>query len=439
MAAQPTGIRLLSALRKAGSTLLLAEIPDDLFTEPEELTAFRWLREYVQQHRSFPTPETFFLHTRVRTLVTLENTDYYLDQAQQRAGYRSALPLFNQLKEGFTNRKIDDIYTAAQEIVDLKKRFQRGQRAQTFAEVLDKVLVDMRDARWAQIAGRLRGVETGYRFMNRATAGGWQGSDNIALAGRIGMGKTYLLLKHALSAWMAGYNVLFQSNEMGALQLARRMVAMQSGYDTREILRGRLGSWAERGISAAVQSMKDSVPFNCVAGNFATSTAVLRALCDEYEPDLICIDASYLLKPEKRMSNRRENLVDVADDLKRISIERDRPLIHTVQFNREAVRRPRRETQREASDTPPRNNDPVAYLGLHMIAETDAVAANASIVVGLAPVIGRTDRRYYAILKGREGERGVITVNYDFQRMNFDEVTPEQLEAEGSELINHME
>lgn len=437
MAAQQTGIRLLSALRRAGSTLLLAEIPEELFTEDEELAAFRWLREYVRQHRSFPTPETFRRHTSIQTLVTQEQTNYYIEEAQKRAIYRSALPMFNQLKEGFTNRNIQEIITSATNIAGLEKRYQRGPAAQTFAETLNRVVTDMQEARWAQIAGRLRGVETGYRFMNRITAGGWQGSDNIALAGRIGMGKTYLLLKHALSAWMAGYNVLFQSNEMGDLQLARRMVAMQSGYDSREILRGRLGSWAERKIGAAIETMKDGVPFKCVAGNFATSTAVLRALCDEYEPDLICVDASYLLKPEKRMLSRRENLVDVADDLKRISIERERPLIHTVQFNRTAVKPPKKE--RETGDTAERDNDPVAYLGLHMIAETDAVAANASIVVGLAPVLGRKDRRYYAILKGREGERGLATINYDFERMNFDEVTPEQIEAETSELINHME
>ena len=444
MPAAPTGVRLLSALRRAGSSRVVAELPEALFIEEEELAAFRWLREYVRQHHAFPTPEVMRRHTKIQTQVTMEPLSYYIDVARQRALYQASLPMFNDLKDAYANKQVNKIIEAAKKITELERMYVPGRVARTFVEVLDDVIGDFTDARSHQLTRTLRGIHTGYLFMNQATGGGWQGTDNIALAGRIGDGKTYILLKHAISAWMAGHSVLFQSNEMGQLQLARRAVGLVSGLNTREIQRGRLGTWAERKMLQAIETMKNNVPFHCVAGNFTTSTPMLRALVEETQPDMIYCDASYLIKPEKRGASRRENLVDVADDLKKISIEFERPLMHSVQLNRTAVK-PRRQRGREgdngadseqASET---DNDPIAHLGLHMIAETDAVGANASLVVALARVPNHDNRRYYGILKGREGERGVWTINYDFDTMNFEVVTAAQIEAQRTAGFNYME
>src|SRR5947209_15285939 len=87
------------------------------------------------------------------------------------------------------------------------------------------------------------------------------------------------------------------------------------------------------------------------------------------------VDASYVHRPMKRSSTRRENLVDVVDDLKQLSLDLDRPLLHTVQFNRQAVRSARRNAGATHGEDTARG-----HLGLDKIAETDAVGANASVV-----------------------------------------------------------
>jgi replicative DNA helicase len=71
--------------------------------------------------------------------------------------------------------------------------------------------------------------------------GGWQNTDNIALAGRTGDGKTYLALKHAHAARTSGRSVLLLSNEMGTVQIARRLVGLQTGIDPKNILRVEWG------------------------------------------------------------------------------------------------------------------------------------------------------------------------------------------------------
>ena len=187
-----------------------------------------------------------------------------------------------------------------------------------------------------------------------------------------------------------------------------------------------------------------------VAGSFSSSTGALRALCEKHRPDIIIVDASYLLTPEKRNASRRENLVDVANDLKKISIDFVGPLFIPCSSTGPRFAGKKNEEEETQQAPPPtqtqaRNpNSPVVEdqrydapeapaarlsvsvidyenvvaLGLHKIAETDAIAANASIVAAIARPKGThyEDRRYYTILKGREGERGLWMINYRFSR-----------------------
>src|SRR5207248_3674621 len=92
----------------------------------------------------------------------------------------------------------------------------------SFDQLLDMVVEDFRNAR---IGGR-QSVDTGYPLLNEALGGGWHGTDNIALVGRIGDGKTYIALKHALAAWLSGKRVLFLSMDIGAVEVAPRRVGM---------------------------------------------------------------------------------------------------------------------------------------------------------------------------------------------------------------------
>ena len=67
------------------------------------------------------------------------------------------------------------------------------------------------------------------------------------------------------------------------------------------------------------------MPFHRYAGSFASSTQKLRSLCEAHQPDIIIIDASYLLTPQTKSGSRRENSVEVANDLKKISIDFSHP------------------------------------------------------------------------------------------------------------------
>jgi hypothetical protein len=85
----------------------------------------------------------------------------------------------------------------------------------------------------------------------------------------------------------------------------------------------------------------------------------------------------------------------------------------------------------------------VAHLSLEKIGETDVIGQASSIVLGIAkpPAPYSEVQRWIAFLKGREGEQGVIKVNYRFQPVNFDMIqvghdpdTNERVNAENEHI-----
>jgi replicative DNA helicase len=183
--ATPTGIALLSCLRRLGSSTALAEVPEEYFTEPEERAALQWLRDHVRAHRQFPTVRTFNRATGIAAVITREPLSFYLDKARQRAIHREITTKFEAIKQTLIDRNADRYLEINAEIAAFAERFRPERHQQTFAGALDQVMTEFQEAKWS---ANLRGIDTGYRFLNDAT-GGWQNTDNIALVGRIGDGK----------------------------------------------------------------------------------------------------------------------------------------------------------------------------------------------------------------------------------------------------------
>ncbi|HID29438.1 MAG TPA: hypothetical protein EYP19_05475 [Desulfobacterales bacterium] len=120
----------------------------------------------------------------------------------------------------------------------------------------------------------------------------------------------------------------------------------------------------------------------------------------ELRPDLLVIDGAYLLRmPERKTGSRWEQQLIIMEHIKHLALQEDIPIIGTYQFNR---RNPNR---------------------LDGLAGTYAISQLASIVISFeyerredidnpAPV----QYRLLKLLKGRDGESGVIRVLYNMNR-----------------------
>ncbi|MET4190648.1 MULTISPECIES: DnaB-like helicase C-terminal domain-containing protein [unclassified Bradyrhizobium] len=416
--ASQTAINLLSALRRSGSTSAVRDTPETYFIEPDELAAFRWLKEHVTRHRTFPDPNMFRRGTGITTLQVAQPLAYYTDQARLAALYNACMGAYEEMRNAL-ERKDPDAFVAHMRQTLLQSGTFNSQSADfvPLSAGMEHVLADFQEAH--RTTG-LRGIPTGYHYLDELT-GGWFADDLISIVGRIGVGKTYLMLIFAYAAWRAGYNVLFVSMELGATQLFRRLFGIHTKINPSMIRTGRLSTFISNQMTEMASTMDNGIPFNVIVGGFKKSVETVQAVADATDPDLICVDAGYLLKPTTKRKNsdgRREAISDTIEDLKRITIERRRPLIQSTQFNRSAESVRTRDTSQNGAN-------PLSHLNMAKIGETDVIGQSSSIVAAAAKAFApyADTRRWFGLMKNREGTLGRMLLNYQFSPVNFDMIS----------------
>lgn len=440
--ATETGIKLLSALRAAGSTSSLREVPSQFMEGDDERGALEWLKEWVSQYRNFPSPATFRQHTGIQTVRTNEPLAYYVGQARKRCLYHLQMQPYAEMREAMEAMDPDTVQRLAQQILTLGVGLQASASDYVTLEgALHEVLADFSEAR---LTTGLRGIPTYWEYTNEIT-GGWQDDDLISIVGRPGAGKTYIMLLHAYAAWRAGHSVLFNSNELGALQLGRRLFGLHARINPTLLRTGRVSTHISDQFEGVISGMCEGVPFNIIQGGLRRSVETVQAVAEATNPDILFCDASYLLKPATKRrgsEGRREMVGDTIEDLKRLNGYIRRPIVQSVQFNRQATASAPRQRGRRGENT--RVLSPTAHLGLEKIGETDIIGQVSSVVIGVAAPFQNypQDTRDQRFLKGREGEAGIFRHGYQFDPPNFDflqmvnEVSEEQEEQQLEAVAN---
>jgi replicative DNA helicase len=408
------GTALLSALRRTGSATSLGEITPELLPDTDERNALLWLKEHVSTHGSFPTPGLFREHTGLATVATTQSLTFYIAEAVKQAQYNASMPLFGDLQDAMRSQNVGLVLERAKQISRLEQAYNpRSTGHVTLDAALGLVEADYIESR--QLGDTLRGVPSGWDYVDQQT-GGWMNGELVSFVGRPGRGKTYILLYQAYNAWLSGKKVLFVSMELAALQLARRIVGIHTRINPDFIRKGRISNSAHDGFIDSMHTMRGGIGFDIIVGGFNKSVEAVQAFAQETQPDIIFIDASYLLHSEKRKSGnqRRENAADTIEGLKQTSLDLNRPIIQSVQFNRHATKPKRDEDQDE-------RQNPLSHLSLEKIGETDTIGQASSYVFGidLYDPPFQDSRRWMGFLKGREGENGVFAINYAFTPVDF--------------------
>lgn len=415
------GEKLLSALRKSKSKSSLYAVPD-VFFDDEEKRAFEWLKGFVEQHSSWPTARTFQRETGVDLPVVNEALSYYMENSRKGTLWNSLLDPFKEMRNHIKEKDPDEFVQLCRDIILMSGELTSGYGGNRGLVTLqDSIRQVEADFEIAKATVGLRGIPTGYPFLNEATDG-LQGGTLTTIVARTGVGKSNKLLKMAKAARDAGYSVLFLSMEMVVLQLARRYFGLESKLDPKLIRTARLSTAVQREMQAQLNSMADmeGPGFWWLAGNFKKSVPALRVAAMETGADLIIADAAYLLKTSDRtkFNAKHELLGDVQDGLTDLCLALDRPLVQSVQFNRTAVKSKR-------SDDSDEERSPVAHLALEKIGGTDTIGHNSSLVVGITKGDPIADRyyRYGGTLKVREDDTdGWYKYNYRFRPVNMEQV-----------------
>ena len=190
--------------------------------------------------------------------------------------------------------------------------------------------------------GSLRGLKTGFRDLDKKTAG-FQKGDLIIVGARPAMGKT--TFAQNLTYNIASINkkgVLFFSLEMGANEIIDRMISDVSGVDNWKMRTGNLSDEEFQKIGDAMDEM-DDLPIYIDDSSAMTIVELrnkARRAMHDHDIGIVIIDYLQLLQGSDRYKgNRVQEVTEISRGLKILARELNIPVIALAQLSRNVTGR----------------------------------------------------------------------------------------------------
>ena len=224
---------------------------------------------------------------------------------------------------------------------------QEGARSTTGFRVIQPLLSEVVD-RIDELYHRegdsdVTGVPTGFSDLDKMTSG-LQKGDLVIVAGRPSMGKTAFSMNIAeYVAIEQGLPVAVFSMEMGAVQLAMRMLGSVGMLDQHRMRTGKLLAEDWPRVTHAVQKMQDAqlhideTPA-LSSGEVRSRARRLARQCGTL--GLIVIDYVQLMGASTSGENRATEISEISRSLKSLAKELECPVIALSQLNRSLEQRP---------------------------------------------------------------------------------------------------
>jgi len=244
--------------------------------------------------------------------------------------------------QGKETRQILD--EAESRIFQISEEGSRGASGfQPLQELLGKV-VERVDQLYSQAnQSEVTGVPTGFADLDRMTSG-LQPGDLVIVAGRPSMGKTSIALNMGEHVAIdQGLPVAVFSMEMGATQLAMRMVCSVGRLDQQRLRTGRLldDDWPR--LTSAIQKMQEAQLY--IDETPALNSLELRSRSRRLSRQcgqlgLIIVDYLQLMGAVSTGENRATEISEISRGLKALAKELQCPVIALSQLNRSLEQRP---------------------------------------------------------------------------------------------------
>ena len=192
-------------------------------------------------------------------------------------------------------------------------------------------------------ASDVTGIPTGFADLDSMTSG-LQPGDLVIVAGRPSMGKTAFSLNMAENVALdSGLPVAVFSMEMGATQLAMRMIGSVGRLDQHRMRTGRLEDEDWVRLTTALGKLNDAPMF--IDESAGLNALEVRARARRLHRQcgklgLIVIDYLQLMAATRQGENRATEISEISRALKALAKELDVPVVALSQLNRGLEQRP---------------------------------------------------------------------------------------------------
>jgi len=318
--------------------LVAEDKPADVVTVAERLASLKKL-DYVGGMA--------YLGALVENVPTAANIRRYAEIVRDRAILRRLASAAGEIADAAYNplgrepRAILD--EAESRVFEIAEQGARGQQGfQELSPLLTQVIerVELLYARKSDVTG----VPTGFTDLDRKTSGLQEG-DLIVIAGRPSMGKTAFALNIAEHIALSfKLPVAIFSMEMGATQLAMRLLGSVGKLDQHKLRTGQISDdeWAR--LSDALGKLSDAQMHidETPALNALELRARVRRLARQYGGKLgaVVVDYLQLMQAVAQGENRATEISEISRSLKALAKELKVPVLALSQLNRSVEARP---------------------------------------------------------------------------------------------------
>ena len=307
--------------------------PVDLLTLTSELKSLKKLKEiggapYLAELSNFVPASS---HARAYA-------DIIEKASTRRRLIKAGTQIANKAFEEDAN--VDDLVGAAEkELFEVSDKIVRSDYV-----AMDALLADAFDRieELHKNKGALRGLKTGFRDLDKLTAG-FQKGDLIIVGARPAMGKTTFAQNLAYNiASINKKGVLFFSMEMAANEIIDRMISDVSGVDNWKMRTGNLSDEEFSKIGDALGEM-DELPIfidDTSSMNIMELRNKARRAVHEHDIGIILIDYLQLIQGSDRYKGQRvQEVTEISRGLKILARELEIPVVALAQLSRNVTGR----------------------------------------------------------------------------------------------------
>ncbi len=376
-----------------------------------------WLLEFWHTHNAVPTERALLTEYPSVTLGNASDESLSRLVGEVVDGYRrltvtetitAAMPLLTEgkvmdaiamLNSGLQEVSGDTTYSRDVNIID-----QWEERLSKYAEMRDR-------------PEGLVGISTGFPGLDRLTAG-IRPQQLITFVGEAKRGKSMLTMVMAERANSEGVPALLVSFEMSVEEQAARYDAYVAKVSHTGLLRGMSTSAEVSRLDRALRTRKNSNPFVLVEDiASATTVSSLAAKIQQHAPGIVFVDGVYMMDDENgEPKGSPQALTNITRSLKRVAQQFKIPIVITTQVlsSKLSSRTSRRVTA-----------DAIGY--------SSSFVQDSDTVMSVERDPDYEDRSIVRVILSRTSPHGEVTIKWDWDNMDFTEVTDADDDNDDSE------
>ena len=370
-----------------------------------------------------------YLAALAAEVATAANIEYHARIVLEKALSRNLIETASQISEQAYDggeRIFELIDWSEQRIFGLAERRLDG-GFEPLESVLGETLEHVERAH--NQVSTVSGVETGYTELNEITSG-FQNGDLIILAARPSVGKTALGLSLARNAAMeANVGVAVFSLEMAKMQVAQRLLCLETKLDLHKLRTGRLRDDDWMNLTRNVGKLAQApIYIDDTAGiSSLEARAKARRLKRDYGIGLIVVDYLQLMSAHERFASREQEISHISRSLKALAKELDVPVLALSQLSRAVEsrtdRRPQLSDLRESGSI---EQDADVVMFIYRPDLYGIKTADGGSMEGVAEII---------LGKQRNGPTGSVNLMWNAECAGYEELAPEWRLDEDGEMF----